>query len=79
MFDLHALPNAIGGPSPWTKDMVCMQDAHHFKYVFQLIKGFSRAKYRNTPVVPPSPLINIDDFALKINTPPYRFAPIKYT
>ena len=42
-----------------------MQDAHHFKYVFQLIKGFNRAKYRNTPTVPPPPVINIDDFALK--------------
>jgi len=26
-------PNAIGGPCAWTKDMVCMQDAGHFKYV----------------------------------------------
>ena len=59
-------PNDIGGACSWTKDMVCMQDAYHFKYVFQLIKGFSRAKYRNTPVVPPSPFITIDDFALKI-------------
>ena len=42
-----------------------MQDAHHFNYVFQLIKGFSRAKYTNTPVVPPSPFITIDDFAHK--------------
>ena len=30
-------PNAIGGPCSWTKDMVCTQDAYHFKYVFQLI------------------------------------------
>ena len=58
-------PNAVGGPCAWTKDMVCMQDAHHFKYVFQLIKGFNRTKYRNTPIVPPSPFIDIDDFATK--------------
>ena len=45
--------------------MVCMQDAYHFKYVFQLIKGFCRAKYRNAPVVPPSPFVTIDDVALK--------------
>ena len=44
---------------------LCMQDAYHFKYVFQLIKGFSRATYRNTPTVLPSHFINIDDFALK--------------
>ena len=30
-------PNAVGGPCSWTKAMVCMQAAHHFKYVFQLI------------------------------------------
>ena len=58
-------PNAIGGPSSWTNDMVRMQGAHHFKHVFQLIKGFSRAKYRNTPAIPPSPSVNIEDLALK--------------
>ena len=42
-----------------------MQDARHFKYIVQLIKGFNRVKYRNTPTVPPSPFINIDNFALK--------------